>query len=146
MAEHIIETQQFDRDSLFALFDLATSLENKRSEELKGRILATLFYEPSTRTRMSFESAMLRLGGEVITAENANEASSAVKGETLEDSIRVVGQYADAIVLRHPETGSATRAAAVSPVSIINAGDGAGQHPTQALLDVYTLYREFGRL
>jgi len=146
LMQHLIETQQFDQEAIRSLFDLATALDGVRESTLQGRILATLFYEPSTRTRLSFESAMLRLGGEVITAENANEASSAVKGETLEDSIRVVGNYADAIVLRHPEAGSAARAAAVSEVPIINAGDGAGQHPTQALLDLYTIQRELGRL
>lgn len=89
---------------------------------------------------------MYRLGGHVITAENANEASSSVKGETLEDTIRVLNNYADAIVIRHPEIGAAERAAAVSSVPIVNAGDGAGQHPTQALLDIYTIERELGRL
>lgn len=144
--QHLIETQQFDQASIRSLFDLATALDGVRETTLQGRILATLFFEPSTRTRLSFESAMFRLGGEVITVENANEASSAVKGETLEDSIRVVGMYADAIVIRHPEIGAAERAAAVSPVPVINAGDGAGQHPTQALLDLYTIERERGKI
>ena len=103
---------------------------------LGGRILATLFYEPSTRTRLSFESAMLRLGGNVISTENAREFSSAIKGETVEDTIRIVAGYADAIVIRHHEQGAAARAAAVSPVPIINGGDGPGEHPTQALLDL----------
>lgn len=143
---HLLETQQFDRELLRSVFDLATKLENERNDSLHGKILATLFYEPSTRTRFSFESAMMRLGGQVITAENANEASSSTKGETLEDTIRVMNNYADAIVIRHPETGAAERAAAVSDVPIINAGDGAGQHPTQALLDIYTIERELGRL
>ncbi len=128
------------------LFALATKMENYRDDSLHGKILASLFYEPSTRTRFSFESAMFRLGGQVITAENANEMSSAIKGETLEDTIQVVNHYADAIVIRHPEIGTAERAAAVSGVPIINAGDGAGQHPTQALLDLYTIEREFGRI
>ncbi len=143
---HLLETQQFDRAALKELFTLATTLEHHRDDCLHGKILATLFYEPSTRTRFSFESAMFRLGGQVITAENANEMSSAVKGETLEDTIRVLNSYADAIVIRHPEIGTAERAAAVSSVPIINAGDGAGQHPTQALLDLYTIEREFGRI
>ncbi len=140
--QHLVETQQLDNEAVARLFELASSLEGVRDESLKGKILATLFYEPSTRTRLSFESAMLRQGGAVIGAENANEASSAAKGETIEDTIRVVAQYADAIVLRHPEVGSAQRAARVSPVPVINAGDGAGQHPTQALLDLYTIWRE----
>lgn len=143
---HLLETQQFDRDALREIFALATELEHHRDDSLHGKILASLFYEPSTRTRFSFESAMFRLGGQVITAENANEMSSAVKGETLEDTIRVINNYADAIVIRHPEIGTAERAAAVSNVPIINAGDGAGQHPTQALLDLYTIEREFGRI
>lgn len=143
---HLLETQQFDRDSLKDLFALATKMENHRDDSLHGKILATLFFEPSTRTRLSFESAMQRLGGSVISVENANEMSSAVKGETIEDTIKVVNNYADAIVLRHPETGTAERAAAVSKVPIINGGDGSGQHPTQALLDLYTIEREFGRI
>ncbi len=143
---HLLETQQFDRAALKDLFDLTSKMENYRDDSLHGRILATLFFEPSTRTRLSFESAMMRLGGQVITAENANEMSSAVKGETIEDTIKVVNHYADAIIIRHPETGMAERAAAVSKVAIINAGDGAGQHPTQALLDLYTIEREFGKV
>lgn len=142
---HLIRTQQFTRASLKQLFALADSLENKREDSLKGKILASLFYEPSTRTRFSFESAMLRLGGEILTAENSSESSSAAKGETIEDSIRVMNHYADVIVLRHPETGTSERAAKVSKIPIINAGDGTGQHPTQALLDLYTIEKEFGK-
>jgi aspartate carbamoyltransferase catalytic subunit len=108
--------------------------------------MATLFYEPSTRTRLSFESAMIRLGGSVVTTESAREFSSAAKGETLEDTIRIVEGYADVIVLRHFESGAARRAADVASVPILNAGDGPGQHPTQALLDVYTIQKEIGRL
>ena len=144
--QHLIETQQFTRDSLRKLFDLATSLEDKRDDSLRGKILASLFYEPSTRTRLSFESAMYRLGGHVLSMENAGVSSSATKGETLEDSIRVVNYYADVIILRHPEAGASERAAAVSDVPVINAGDGAGQHPTQALLDLYTIERELGQI
>ena len=105
--------------------------------------MASLFYESSTRTRFSFESAMLRLGGSVITTENAREFSSAAKGESLADSIRIINGYADVIVMRHNEAGSAVRAAEVSTIPIINAGDGAGQHPTQALLDIYTIVDAF---
>lgn len=141
---HILEAQQFDREMLSALFAKANGWQAE--QPMRGRIMASLFYEPSTRTRLSFESAMLRLGGSVITTENAREFSSAIKGESLEDSIRVISQYADVIVLRHYEEGSAARAAAVSSVPIINAGDGPGQHPTQALLDLYTIQRELGRL
>ena len=114
-------------------------MEKKTSTPLKGKVMAAIFYEPSTRTRLSFETAMLRLGGSVISTENAREFSSVVKGETLEDSTRVVNQYADVIVMRHYEEGAAERAAKVSRVPIINAGDGPGQHPTQALPPLYTI-------
>jgi len=146
--KHLIESQQLDKDLLFDLFKRADELRNngRYAETLKGKVLTTLFYEPSTRTRLSFESAMLRMGGQVMGTENAREFSSVVKGESLEDSIRVIAGYSDAIVMRHNETGSAAKAAEVSPVPIINAGDGKGQHPTQALLDAYTLNREFGRV
>lgn len=142
--EHIIEAQQFDRKLLADIFALTDRLEHSKEKYLEGKILATLFYEPSTRTRFSFEAAMYQLGGSVISTENAKEFSSAIKGETLEDSIRVVSQYVDVVVLRHPETGASERAAKVSQVPLINAGDGTGQHPTQAILDLYTIYREFG--
>jgi aspartate carbamoyltransferase catalytic subunit len=143
--QHLVETQQFDREALERLFALATSLQDTRDESLKGKILASLFYEPSTRTRLSFESAMMRLGGNVLSMENASESSSATKGETIEDTIRIVDNYADVIILRHPEAGASERAAAVSEVPVINAGDGTGQHPTQAFLDLYTIQREIGR-
>jgi aspartate carbamoyltransferase catalytic subunit len=113
---------------------------------LNGQVMAALFYEPSTRTRLSFEAAMLRLGGQTMGTDNAREFSSAAKGETLEDSIRIVGGYADVIVIRHNEEGAAKRAASVSSVPIINAGDGPGQHPTQALLDIYTIKDELNRV
>jgi aspartate carbamoyltransferase catalytic subunit len=141
---HLVRTQQFTRASLEKLFTLADALEGKRENSLQGKIMASLFYEPSTRTRFSFESAMLRLGGGVLTTENGREFSSASKGETLEDMIRVMNYYADVIIMRHPEEGAADRAAKVSKVPVINAGDGTGQHPTQALLDIYTIQREFG--
>ena len=144
---HILESQQFDRGLISQLLSTADSFrEHSDLEPLKHKILATLFYEPSTRTRLSFESAMLRLGGRVITTENAKEFSSAVKGESLEDTARIVSGYADCIVIRHYEEGAAKRAAAVSLVPIINAGDGRGQHPTQALLDLYTIQRESGHI
>lgn len=147
---HIVEAQQFDRGTMSQIFAVAREMEqvvqHYGSNILNRRVMATLFYEPSTRTRLSFESAMRRLGGEVITTESAQEFSSAAKGETLEDTIRIVGGYADVIVLRHFESDASRRAAAVSPVPVISAGDGPGQHPTQALLDVYTIEREIGRL
>lgn len=147
---HVLEAQQFSRDVMNEIFDVTREMENVVSRYgsniLNRRIMATLFYEPSTRTRLSFEAAMYRLGGEVITTESAREFSSAAKGETLEDTIRIVEGYSDVIVLRHYEGGSARRAADAASVPIINAGDGPGQHPTQALLDVYTIQKEIGRL
>ncbi|KAH0852312.1 hypothetical protein HID58_090873 [Brassica napus] len=147
----VIEGQQFDREMLSAIFDVAREMEkieksSSQSELLKGYLMATLFYEPSTRTRLSFESAMKRLGGEVLTTENAREFSSAAKGETLEDTIRTVEGYSDIIVMRHFESGAAKRAAATANIPVINAGDGPGEHPTQALLDVYTIQSEIGKL
>ena len=144
--KHIIESQQFDRKTIESIFRTADNLSKSKNLQLRGKIMASLFYEPSTRTRFSFESAMLKLGGGVITTENAGEFSSAAKGETLEDSIRVINQYADVIVLRHPEKGASARAAAVSDIPVLNAGDGSGQHPTQALLDIYTIKKEIGRI
>ena len=147
--KHVIESQQFSRsllDELFALTEEIKSEPHRFSGRLNGRVMAALFYEPSTRTRLSFEAAMLRLGGSTMGTDNAREFSSAAKGETLEDTIRIVGGYADVIVLRHNEEGAAKRAAGVSSVPIINAGDGPGQHPTQALLDLYTIRQELSRV
>lgn len=147
---HILSTKQFlDQSELDSIFAVAKSLEEQDSstgvpQTLNGKILASVFYEPSTRTRFSFESAMLKLGGQVITTKSAAHFSSAVKGETLSDSIKITSGYADVIVLRHPEQGSAASAAAVATVPLINAGDGGGEHPTQALLDAYTIHKELG--
>jgi len=112
----------------------------------RRKLLANLFYEPSTRTRFSFSSAMKALGGDTVETEAAGQFSSVSKGETLPDTIRVVSGYADAIVLRHPQEGAAKEAAGHSSVPVINAGDGGGQHPTQALLDLYTIKKELGRV
>ena len=147
--KHVIESQQFDRRLLEIVFKVADQMkadlsgERKYAKVLDGKIMASLFYESSTRTRFSFESAILRLGGSVITTENAREFSSASKGESLADSTKIMNGYADVIVMRHYEAGSAARAAEVSTIPIINAGDGAGQHPTQALLDMYTIVDAF---
>jgi aspartate carbamoyltransferase catalytic subunit len=146
---HVLESQQFSRELLDEIFDRADAMRadpRRAASRLQGRIMAALFYEPSTRTRLSFESAMLRLGGRTIGTDNAREFSSAAKGETLEDTVRILGGYADVIVLRHHEQGAAVRAASVSDVPVINAGDGKGQHPTQALLDLYTIKDELGRV
>ena len=144
---HVVESQQFSLDFLEKLFSLADQMRADKSQyNVNGKVLASLFYEPSTRTRLSFESAMLQLGGTVISTENAKEFSSHSKGESLEDSIRVISGYADIIAIRHFEIGTAKRAASASKVPVINAGDGAGQHPTQALLDLYTIKRSFDQL
>jgi aspartate carbamoyltransferase catalytic subunit len=149
---HVLESQQFrDRKTLERLFKEADEMEKMSRtgnppQTLRGRVMASLFYEVSTRTRLSFETAMLRLGGSVIGTEDAFQFSSAVKGESLPDTVRVVGRYADIIVIRHPEAGSARLAAEFSPVPVINGGDGSAQHPTQALYDLYTIRKELGRL
>lgn len=143
---HVLRVADVTRPWLDALCDRAIALMARQETPLAGRILATLFYEPSTRTRLSFESAMQRMGGGVISTENAREFSSAAKGETIEDTVRIVERYADVIAVRYHELGGAARAAAVARVPIINAGDGPGEHPTQALLDWLTLRREMGRV
>jgi len=150
---HIISSDQFSRfyiDSLFALTRRIRSSYSKEVnwflreghwiETLKGSTIATVFDEPSTRTKSSFEAATLRLGGTVFSVDTMN--SSMKKGETFEDTIKTISQYADVIVLRHPNVGAATLAAAVSEVPVINAGDGSGEHPTQALMDVFTITDE----
>ncbi|HIE31742.1 MAG TPA: aspartate carbamoyltransferase [Methanosarcinales archaeon] len=142
---HVINIQSFSRDEIDTILDRAAQLEpiahGTTSDILSGRILATLFYEPSTRTRLSFDAAMKRLGGDVIDF-GPTEGSSVAKGENLADTISVMGGYADAIVLRHPREGAARMASEFSSVPVINAGDGAGQHPTQTLLDLYTIRKE----
>lgn len=155
---HVLRAQQFDPpalDSVFREAKLAEEIVNSGgSNLLKGKIVLTLFYEPSTRTRLSFEFATYHLGGRVLSSEAAREFSSAAKGESIEDTIRVVCRYRpSAIVMRHYEEGAAERAAAVAvdpqkgrPVPVFNAGDGPGQHPTQALLDAYTIWRTRGTL
>ena len=150
--KHILSTQQFlNKKVLVDIFRKADKFERadrqgKIPKLLQDKILSCVFYEASTRTRFSFESAMLKLGGQVITTESAGHFSSAIKGETLEDSVRIISGYSDMIVLRHNEHGAAERAAKVSPVPIINAGDGDGEHPTQALLDLYTIQKELGHI
>jgi aspartate carbamoyltransferase catalytic subunit len=147
---HVVEAQEFNRGMLEELFAIAGEMERAvwegGSKLLDDKIMASLFYEESTRTRFSFETAMHRLGGSVISTENARQFSSVSKGETLEDTIRIMNGYADVIVMRHYESGAARRAADVSRVPIINAGDGTGQHPTQAFLDLYTIQKELGHL
>ncbi len=145
--KHIVYSQQFNVPLIMELFERTEMMKKivarGGTKDYEDKIMATLFYAPSTRTRFSFESAMYRLGGKVLSTEHAKEFSSEVEGEKLEDTIRIIGHYSDVIVLRHPEKGGAERASKVSSVPIINAGDGDyGQHPTQALLDLYTIYNE----
>ena len=137
---HIISVRDLERREIDGLLDRAGEIEARRFDPalLAGRILGLFFFEPSTRTRMSFESAMARLGG-VSLSMGSVEASSVAKGETLADTIRVVSGYVDAIVLRHPREGAARLASEFASVPVINAGDGAGQHPSQTLLDLYTI-------
>ena len=144
----ILHGNQFSRREIDLVLKVASELEKDLKKKdslslLRGKILATLFFEPSTRTRLSFETAMQRLGGGVISMASA-ESSSAAKGETVADTATTVSQYADVIVIRHPRIGSAREAADAASIPVINAGDGAGQHPTQALLDLYTIRKELG--
>ncbi|KAI8976280.1 carbamoyl-phosphate synth [Trametes punicea] len=144
---HILTVKQFSHRDVHDLFTLAHEMQlqverNGTLDILKGKVLATLFYEPSTRTSSSFDTAMKRCGGEVVNVHV--DSSSVLKGESLPDTIRTLGCYADAIVIRHPDVGSSQLAAKYSPVPILNAGDGIGEHPSQALLDVYTIRSELG--
>lgn len=147
----VVSIDQFDRRSVDRLFKTTSEIiklnPRKKLEILKGRVITLLFFEPSSRTFGSFSSAIKRLGGITIDYQNPNQTSSAVKGETLSDTIKVFENYSDAIVMRHYEMGAAKRAAdAALFIPVINAGDGSGEHPTQALLDGFTLKQEFGKL
>ncbi|MGA2309772.1 MAG: aspartate carbamoyltransferase [Candidatus Bathyarchaeia archaeon] len=144
----IISIKDFSREEINYVFKVAKSMEplaSRGSQMLKGKILATLFYEASTRTRLSFESAMQRLGGSTIGFAEA-EIASVKKGENLADTVRTVENYADVIALRHPLEGAARLAAEFSRVPILNGGSGAEEHPTQALLDLYTMVKERGKV
>lgn len=145
---HLMNPLDFSVEELDALFDLANDIEKnpeKYSEICKGKKLATCFYEPSTRTRLSFETAMLNLGGSIIGFSDAN-SSSASKGESVSDTIRVISCFADICAMRHPKEGAATVAAGKSKIPVINAGDGGHQHPTQTLTDMLTIRSLKGRL
>lgn len=148
----LLSVRQFDPPAIHNLFELAQTIERGYSplvhlgdaqRNLAGCVSTNLFYEPSTRTSSSFYSAMVKLGGNVIPINDVS-FSSVSKGETLTDTIQVMNAYCDVIVLRHPEVGSAVQAAQVSQVPIINGGDGVGEHPTQALLDLYTIHKNLG--
>ena len=148
--EDILSVSQFSREDLEAIFAVAHEMSGMVQrvgsfDLLKGKVLANLFYEPSTRTSSSFVAAIERLGGSVIQINNVT-FSSVSKGESLRDTVRTLESYTDAIVLRHPEQGSAAEAAAAATKPVINAGDGPGEHPTQALLDAYTIREEMGTI
>lgn len=149
--KHLLSSHDLSRETILTLMDRAEEflpiVKSKSALELaKGKILATLFYEPSTRTRFSFEAAMLRLGGQVISNAQMNETSSSKKGETLYDTGKMASQYANIIAMRHPEAGSVAALAEGSEVPVLNGGDGAADHPTQGLLDLFTMRRHLGRL
>lgn len=146
----ILSTEQFSKEDILHICDVARTFEaiagkRETSDLMRGKLMASLFYEPSTRTRFSFETAMKRLGGQTITAVG-QDYSSLSKGESLWDTAKMVEAYADVIVVRHPTEGSAAEMARGADIPVINGGDGPGQHPTQALLDMYTLMKEKGRI
>jgi len=146
MLKSLVSINDYSKDEILRLLELAKRFEEQpNSSLLQGKVIATLFFEPSTRTRLSFETAVNRLGGRIIGFSDASTSSSS-KGETLKDTIKMVSNYADLIVMRHPLEGAARYASEVASVPVINAGDGANQHPTQTLLDLYSIQKTQGRL
>ncbi len=146
MKKDLISITDFSKEEYLRIMNLASDFEkNPNQDLLKGKVVASLFFEPSTRTRLSFETAISRLGGRIVGFADPG-SSSATKGETLHDTIKMVSNYADLIVMRHPLEGAARYAAEVSSVPVINAGDGANQHPTQTLLDLYSILKTQGTL
>ena len=146
MPKSLISIQDFSKDEILHILDVAQEFEANREQSfLAGKVVACLFFEPSTRTRLSFEAAVNRLGARVIGFPD-NRNTSQTKGETLEDTIKIVSNYVDMIVMRHPMAAAADIAASVASVPVINAGDGANQHPTQTLLDLYSIKKTQGRL
>jgi len=144
--KNIISIRDLSKEDILHILNVAKEMDKKEHPSLlKGKILATLFFEPSTRTRLSFESAMHRLGGDIIGFADA-KISSVSKGESLWDSVKVIGKYSDVIVIRHPMEGAARLASEATGVPVINGGDGANQHPTQTLLDLYTIQKNKTRL
>lgn len=142
----LVSITDYNAEEIMSILDLAADFENNpRQRLLEGSVISTLFYEPSTRTRLSFESAINRLGGRVIGFSEAS-SSSVSKGESLKDTILTVSNYSDLIVMRHPLEGSAKYASEVAPVPVVNAGDGAHQHPTQTLLDLFSIIKTQGKL
>ncbi|MBQ0068453.1 MAG: aspartate carbamoyltransferase [Bacteroidales bacterium] len=146
MTKSLVSISDLSKDEILSLLERAGEFEKQPNQRLlEGKVVATLFFEPSTRTRLSFETAVNRLGGRVIGFSDA-KTSSQSKGETLKDTIMMVSNYADLIVMRHYLEGAARYASEISPVPIINAGDGANQHPSQTMLDLYSIYKTQGRL
>ncbi|HZH72376.1 MAG TPA: aspartate carbamoyltransferase [Mariniphaga sp.] len=144
MKRDLISITDYSKDEYLEIMELAAEFENNPNQELlKGKVVASLFFEPSTRTRLSFETAINRLGGRIIGIADPGSSSTS-KGETLHDTIKMVSNYVDLIVMRHPLEGAARYAAELSPVPVINAGDGANQHPTQTLLDLYSILKTQG--
>ncbi|MDT8401563.1 MAG: aspartate carbamoyltransferase [Bacteroidales bacterium] len=142
----LVSIDDLSTDEMVSILDLAEEFEKQPSQTLlEGKVIATLFFEPSTRTRLSFESAISRLGGKIVGFTDAS-SSSVTKGETLNDTIRTVNNYCDMIVMRHPIEGSARLASEIADVPVINAGDGANQHPTQTMLDLFSIRKTQGRL
>jgi len=149
--KNIISTKQFKKEEIEKILARAEGMEKackkgSVKQILKDKIVACIFFEPSTRTRLSFETAALRLGAKVISAENAMENTSTYKGETIEDTTKILCSYADIVVIRHPQAGTLEKAVKVATKPLINAGDGVNQHPTQGLLDLYTIKKEHSRL
>jgi aspartate carbamoyltransferase catalytic subunit len=146
MSKNLISIHDFSKDELLHIIKLADGFEKEHHEPMmKGKVVASIFFEPSTRTRLSFETAANRLGARVVGFSDAGN-TSITKGETLKDTIMMVSNYADLIVMRHPLEGSARYASEISKVPVINAGDGANQHPTQTLLDMYSIQKTQGSL
>ncbi len=149
--KHILSAKQFSKIEVEQILSLVPEMEElcnsgKKGKQLEDKTIACVFFEPSTRTRLSFEAAAIKLGADVISVENASISSSAYKGESIEDTIHMFDSYADLIVMRHPKAGEVEAGAKVSTKIIINAGDGSNQHPTQGLLDLYTIKKEHNRL
>ncbi len=145
--KHVTTMRDLERETIETVFSRAQQMQFRwPGPLLEGRVLASVFFEPSTRTRFSFETAFCRLGGKVISTENARSFTSSSKGETVEDMARVLASFVDVIVMRSDKEGMAAQAAAASSVPVINAGDGTGEHPTQALLDLFTIQQKLGRL
>ena len=146
MPKSLISIRDFSKDEILHILDVAKEFERNREQNfLAGKVIACLFFEPSTRTRLSFEAAINRLGSKFICFSDTKNTSVS-KGETLEDTIKIVSNYVDMIVMRHPNEGAAAIAASVSPVPVVNAGDGSNQHPTQTLLDMYSIMQTQGHL